>query len=266
MAIAISCPSCRTAFNVSDSAAGKVGKCRKCGGAISVPKAVPSGKVCADCGIDVGGQKRTKDTAGRYFCQPCWTAKVATGRATVATPASMASGRSTAIASRSSSVAAPPLPLGDEQDNDVAALEDCPICKMSVPADEMVPGDDDQMVCRSCAHQEISLADIPDELPVNENVPYQAAPPPVPAAARNSAPRGAPLQYQPRPKAQMQRSSSSYDRALIYNGIIFTIGVAVTVITYMMAAGHGTFFVAWGAILFGGIRFILALIGKLSGG
>jgi hypothetical protein len=33
-------------------------------------------------------------------------------------------------------------------------------------------------------------------------------------------------------------------------------GTAVTALTYQMASGGGTYFVAWGAILFGGIQFL----------
>ena len=31
-------------------------------------------KRCRICGVDVAGQKRTKDTAGNYYCQPCYEA------------------------------------------------------------------------------------------------------------------------------------------------------------------------------------------------
>ena len=33
-------------------------------------------KVCCICGKDVSSVKRTKDTAGNYFCQPCRVAQV----------------------------------------------------------------------------------------------------------------------------------------------------------------------------------------------
>ena len=36
-------------------------------------------------------------------------------------------------------------------------------------------------------------------------------------------------------------------------------GIAVTALTYQMASGGGTFIVAWGAILFGGIQFVKGL-------
>jgi hypothetical protein len=36
-------------------------------------------------------------------------------------------------------------------------------------------------------------------------------------------------------------------------------GIAVTALTYQMASGGGTFFVAWGAVLFGGIQCLKGL-------
>lgn len=36
-------------------------------------------------------------------------------------------------------------------------------------------------------------------------------------------------------------------------------GIAVTALTFQMASGGGTFIVAWGAILFGGIQFLRGL-------
>jgi hypothetical protein len=40
-------------------------------------------------------------------------------------------------------------------------------------------------------------------------------------------------------------------------------GIAVTALTYQMASGGGTFIVAWGAILFGGIQLVKGL-GQLA--
>ena len=40
-------------------------------------------------------------------------------------------------------------------------------------------------------------------------------------------------------------------------------GIAITALTYQLASGGGVFFVAWGAILFGGIQFIKGL-GQLA--
>src|SRR5581483_5111477 len=33
-------------------------------------------KRCSVCGTDVSQQKRTKDTNGRYYCQPCYSTKI----------------------------------------------------------------------------------------------------------------------------------------------------------------------------------------------
>jgi hypothetical protein len=48
------------------------------------------------------------------------------------------------------------------------------------------------------------------------------------------------------------------DASMTKNVVIFTIGLAVTLLTFMAAEGGGTYVVAWGAILFGGINFFRA--------
>jgi len=42
-------------------------------------------------------------------------------------------------------------------------------------------------------------------------------------------------------------------------------GTAVTVYTYSAASGGGTYVVAWGAIIFGGIQFLKGLTQFLAG-
>jgi hypothetical protein len=50
-------------------------------------------------------------------------------------------------------------------------------------------------------------------------------------------------------------------RHMIMGGVICAIGVVVTVVTYTAAEnGGGTYVVAWGAIVFGAIRFFRGLI------
>jgi hypothetical protein len=52
-------------------------------------------------------------------------------------------------------------------------------------------------------------------------------------------------------------------RNLLVGGLFFFVGLVVTVVTYQEAAqrpGGGTYFVAWGAILFGGIQFVSGII------
>ena len=46
------------------------------------------------------------------------------------------------------------------------------------------------------------------------------------------------------------------------NVLIFTLGLAITLVTFMDAVGGGTYVVAWGAILFGGINFFRAFEAK----
>ena len=70
MAITVTCPSCGTASQVADAAAGARGSCRACGTSIQVPSRL---KVCCMCGADVSGQPRTKDSQGLYYCGPCWS-------------------------------------------------------------------------------------------------------------------------------------------------------------------------------------------------
>lgn len=72
MSIVASCPGCSRTIQVPDDAAGKKGKCRACGSVVIVPDMPGRAKTCTVCGVDVSKQKRTKDEAGNYFCQPCW--------------------------------------------------------------------------------------------------------------------------------------------------------------------------------------------------
>ena len=46
---------------------------------------------------------------------------------------------------------------------------------------------------------------------------------------------------------------------MMVGGLCCIAGTAVTFITYQMAANGGVYFVAWGAILFGGIQFFRGL-------
>jgi hypothetical protein len=50
-------------------------------------------------------------------------------------------------------------------------------------------------------------------------------------------------------------------RHMVTGGVICAIGIVVTVVTYSAAAeGGGSYVVAWGAIIFGGIRFFRGLM------
>jgi len=269
MAIAISCPSCGAVAKAPDSAAGKSARCRKCGNSVTIPATGTPEKLCTSCGVDVSGQKRTKDTAGRYFCQPCWQAKLgASQRSTTAgTPRSASQPvRAAATSSSQRKVAPPELARAKAPAPLRPALAECTVCANSVPENELVPGDNDQMICRACATQEMSFADLPDEpVAVDQNAPYRTPVLPLPPLNPSKSTLG--YQSKAPPRAKPARvSGSAHDHALILNGLICGAGIALTVGTYLMSHGHGTFIVAWGAILFGGIRFVMALIGKLSGG
>ncbi|MDP4262370.1 MAG: hypothetical protein Q8941_07545 [Bacteroidota bacterium] len=53
------------------------------------------------------------------------------------------------------------------------------------------------------------------------------------------------------------------DRSMLYNAIVFVIGFAVTLLTYLVVANKGgSYIVAWGAIVFGAVGFFRALGAK----
>ncbi len=48
---------------------------------------------------------------------------------------------------------------------------------------------------------------------------------------------------------------------MIINGIFFLIGIAVTITTFLAVSEKGgSFFLAWGAVAFGGFKFFRALV------
>ena len=53
---------------------------------------------------------------------------------------------------------------------------------------------------------------------------------------------------------------SAAKKDMLVGGLWFFGGIAVTAITYSMASGGGRYFLAWGAIIFGGIQFFKGLI------
>ena len=55
-----------------------------------------------------------------------------------------------------------------------------------------------------------------------------------------------------------------YARHMLYGILWFVGGTIVTVVTYEAASGGGTYFIAWGAILFGIIDFFRGLFGWLK--
>lgn len=52
------------------------------------------------------------------------------------------------------------------------------------------------------------------------------------------------------------REKPSTNKDMIVGGLLFAIGLIITVGSYAAAAGGGTYVVAWGAMLFGAIQFI----------
>ncbi|MEP7318813.1 MAG: hypothetical protein ABI921_08720 [Panacibacter sp.] len=52
------------------------------------------------------------------------------------------------------------------------------------------------------------------------------------------------------------------ENQMLKNGIFFIIGLIVTIITYTNALSGGTYIIAYGAIIFGGYRFIEGVINK----
>jgi hypothetical protein len=75
MPITLKCGTCQTVAEVPDAAAGKQGKCRKCGAVIRVPDRPR--KICIDCKADVASSPRVKDAAGQYRCQSCYDKRLA---------------------------------------------------------------------------------------------------------------------------------------------------------------------------------------------
>lgn len=71
----------------------------------------------------------------------------------------------------------------------------------------------------------------------------------------------------PRQPAASPRNNSAAFRHMIVGGLWCGGGIAITAITYALADnnGGGTYVVAWGAIIFGGIQFLRGLFGVMAG-
>jgi len=54
----------------------------------------------------------------------------------------------------------------------------------------------------------------------------------------------------------------AYDNEMLTGGAICAIGIILTVITYSSALNGGTYVIAWGAIIFGAIRFLKGINNK----
>jgi len=53
-----------------------------------------------------------------------------------------------------------------------------------------------------------------------------------------------------------------HDSDMLRGGLVFAVGFIITVWTYSSAINGGTYFIAWGAIIFGAIRFFRGLSNK----
>ncbi len=58
--------------------------------------------------------------------------------------------------------------------------------------------------------------------------------------------------------------TSAAKRSMVFGGIMFIVGLVITVGSYTAAAsdggGSGRYVVAWGAMIFGGLRFVYGLV------
>lgn len=61
-------------------------------------------------------------------------------------------------------------------------------------------------------------------------------------------------------QAKAQAAKEASRKNMLYGALWCVGGIVVTVLTYQAAAGGGSFVVAWGAILFGGIQFVRGLV------
>jgi hypothetical protein len=219
-------------------------------------------KTCSVCGVDVAGRKRTKDTAGRYYCQPCWTAKVQAGvAATLSRPspqpvlAAVGATSGVAFANPDFPSLPEPLPVDDASD-ELQTLEECADCGLSVPAGELTPDAEGRMICASCARNEVPLAPEP-ALHANVYAPPRPVQP-MPALPYRAAP---PVQSR-----RMTGSNGTHVTQMAIGGAICVFGIVITVATYLaaVAGGGGRYTIAWGAIVFGAWRFVRGLGGLIG--
>ncbi len=56
------------------------------------------------------------------------------------------------------------------------------------------------------------------------------------------------------PHCKPERNSRG-QRSMIFGGLVCVVGILITAGTYASAEGGGTYFIAWGAIVFGAIQF-----------
>ena len=262
MAISFSCKGCGASGVVPDSAAGMKGTCEKCGATVlvgGVPAKAGVQKVCVMCGTDVAGKKRTKDTAGSYYCQPCWQSKLAVIREAPQLAAVGANHNSLAeLGARE----AQGVELVNDPAEDLGVLVCCPACGMDVPAPEMTTDDFGEPLCGTC-HRErnapLELVDAPAALP--------SLPPPLPTPTR-VAPMAARVPPKTRTSVTMSGSGSG-GMGLMAVGALMAGGGATASIVGYHAATHGSnggrYYVFTGLIISGIITFFRGLAKRRAG-
>ncbi len=65
-----------------------------------------------------------------------------------------------------------------------------------------------------------------------------------------------------RMREDLRRSDATID--MVHGAVVAGVGIVVTLATYSMAAGGGVYVVAWGAILFGAVRFFKGLANRIG--
>ncbi|MDP6046663.1 MAG: hypothetical protein QGH94_02475 [Phycisphaerae bacterium] len=65
-------------------------------------------------------------------------------------------------------------------------------------------------------------------------------------------------------RADTRASGGAGMKNMLAGGICCIGGLAITLVTYQLAANGGIYIVAWGAILFGGIQFVRGLIEHMA--
>lgn len=67
-------------------------------------------------------------------------------------------------------------------------------------------------------------------------------------------------------EARVKAIKEAGQKNMLFGALWCIGGILVTAITYSAAAGGGTYVVAWGAILFGGVQFFRGLTQSAEGG
>lgn len=64
--------------------------------------------------------------------------------------------------------------------------------------------------------------------------------------------------------AQARVARDAAVRNVWIGGLICIVGIVVTAVSYSAASGGGRYVVAWGAVIFGGFRFIRGIVGYVN--